>query len=382
MQWTSLLQDAWDNVKAHRNQSLLSMLALMTGAAAIFCMFSLGRIATETANAQLGSLGTEYFSVTPWIPRGKPVLSIEDAEDLFTGLPDSLSGFSYTIIPLPVSFRGRPLQASVAAASTKLAELLSLSWQDGRPFTLEEGRVCVIGTQIAEQLPQPAVGQDIVIGEVACHVVGVLNSAEEHPFFDAAPNKMIWLPIEHLPRFKQPDRVAGLFFHHAIPYSEAKQLITTALDQKIGQQNRQWRNFDTFRASFVAQYNLLKKSLSWIAMITLVVGALNLLNVMLICLRARYHEVGLRICLGATAADLCRLFLVESIVLAGVSGGLGALLGQIITAMIAAQMQWIFIFDFNALAITLTTTCLIGAAAGIIPAAKATRLSTVNLLNC
>jgi putative ABC transport system permease protein len=128
-------------------------------------------------------------------------------------------------------------------------------------------------------------------------------------------------------------------------------------------------------------YDIITTVITLIAGISLVVGGIGIMNIMLITVTERTKEIGIRKALGAKRRDILAQFLIESIIICLIGGGIGILLGVGITALVSVIQRWEYLLPWTAIVIGVVVSITIGLFFGIYPAVKAARLDPVVALS-
>ncbi len=245
-------------------------------------------------------------------------------------------------------------------------------------------RVAVLGATTADDLGlgADAVGTDVAIGGLPFRVVGILQpKGTSGPF---SQDDQVLIPITTAQRyFVSGDTVRsiGVSVASADQIDSTQALMTLVLEQRHGTDGTN----DDFSIQSQAQLlstfssvtGLLTVLLAGIASISLVVGGIGIMNIMLVSVRERTREIGIRKAVGARNSDILFQFLVEALVLSLVGGLIGILIGVAASAVIGSLAGWGFVFNPVTVLVAVGFSLLVGVVFGVWPARQAARLDPI-----
>ncbi|HYU04260.1 MAG TPA: ABC transporter permease [Jatrophihabitantaceae bacterium] len=406
MTWTDLLSNGWDAIRTHKLRSMLTSLGILIGIAAVVLTVGLGQGAQQQVSKQLAALGGNLLIVSPGSSTSGGVrggfgsastLTMADATALTskTAAPD-VSGVA------PVLQSSQELDNGSTNWTTTVVGTTS-SWLPVRGRTLESGRfinasdqasaaaVTVLASDTASELfgPIDPVGQTVTINSVPYEVVGVLTSAGSDSTSNLDDQAIV-------PFSTASQRIVGgtnrtsvqtIYVKASSPgrLSAAYQETNAILQYRHGITASSTTDFSiTTQQSVITTSssvdNTLTTLLIGVAALSLIVGGIGVMNIMLVSVKERTREIGLRKALGGTPALIRRQFLSEASML-GLTGGLlgvavgvgGALLlPHFISNPIAISVPWI--------AVAIAVAIAIGVGFGVYPAARAAKLSPIDAL--
>jgi putative ABC transport system permease protein len=402
---------ALQNLAVRKLRSLLTMLGMIFGVAAVVSMLSIGAGAQQQVMAFIEQLGVrnlivEASDVTDSqelmrIRKISPGLSLKDLRIIRTNVSNLTSSTPRKRVT-PSSLLPKPRQdmPGVYGVAPEYQDIAGLKVVAGRFFSQDDtdrmAPVCVLGEGARANLfPQAnAVGQYIKINEQWFHVIGILGSQltmqnELSGLKAQNLNNLIYAPIDSViyrleeSRSYLRDEIDGLFL----------QLDKTAdssvvADVVRGILNTSHRNAGDY--SLVVPAELLAEQkrtqqifemvMVAIASISLLVGGIGIMNIMLASILERTHEIGVRRAVGARKRDVLRQFLVEAILISFVGGLLGIGCGFGISRLVAMMAGWSTIVTLNSILLAFLVSVSVGLIFGIYPAAKAARLDPVEAL--
>src|SRR5436190_2926859 len=386
-------------LRANKLRSLLTMLGIVIGVAAVIAVVALGTGAQSAVKDRISSLGTTLLTVMPGQQRGMGVsfdqsmkLTMDDAaalEDRATNLsavqPEMTSR-------LQARYLNRNTNTSVVGTTSNYLEVRKYGLQAGRMFSRAEDegrqRVAVLGPTVLETLginsPDAIVGEPVRIRGIQFTVIGVLKSkGQSTPFGN--PDDQVLVPIT-TGRFRLfgSDRLRSI---SVLAQSEEKIPDAMADVQRVLRREHrlvQGRPDDFMIRSQADFLNTLGETtqvftylLSGIAAVSLLVGGIGIMNIMLVSVTERTREIGIRKALGATKANILLQFLIEAVVLCLLGGLIGALVGSGGATAMSTFFQWNTIISPSAIAAAFVFSAVVGVVFGVWPARRAAGLDPI-----
>ena len=393
-------QQAIQAILSHKVRAFLSILGILIGVAAVIAMLALGAGARASLEQRLASLGSNLLSVRPGSPRLRGVALETGSVTRFTVRDaDAIAKLSPVKMVTPnVSGRGQVVYSNknwstrLEGVGVNYAEMRASVPILGRFFTEEElrsrGKVAVLGLTVARELfaDNDPVGAEIKINRINFQVIGVLPEKGATGWRDQ--DDVIVIPISTaMYRVLGKDYVDGIDVEVRGP-----ELIEQAQGEIEGLIVRRHRLTGDINES-VDIRNMAEiqetlasttKTMSWllgsIAVISLLVGGIGIMNIMLVSVTERTREIGLRKAIGARARDIMTQFIIEAIVMS-VSGGLiGIAVGIGIAAAPAFAAGWKTKVSFSAVGLATIFSIAVGMVFGIWPARKASQLNPIEAL--
>ncbi len=393
------LRVALDALLANKLRSLLTMLGVIIGIAAVITMMALGEGAQRAVADRLRRMGTNLLTVRPGqtfiggISRGSAPLRVSDAE----ALRDKGEGLG----PVSPEIEGR-FQVEHASRNANLSVVgvwpSYFQVNDARPAVGElfsEGeeksrrRVAVVGSQVPAQLgltEEEAVGQQIRIRGVTFTVSAVLGEKGAQGWFN--PDEAIYVPLATA-RFRLVgnDRLRSI---------AVQALDEAGLDSAMVEIDRVLRRERKLRPAQAANFTIRDQAsllstmqettrtfaflLAGIAAISLIVGGIGIMNIMLVSVTERTREIGLRLAVGARPRDILLQFLIESVVLCLLGGTLGILLGVGGAELLRRMAGWQATVAPEAIMMAVGFSAAVGIFFGLWPARRAALLEPIEAL--
>lgn len=399
---------AWGALFINKARSLLTILGIVIGVAAIILIVAIGDGAQNLILGEIGGLGADTIVVRP----GKQPTGPSDSVDtLFSDsikdrelnalkkIPGIAEVSPAVLVSGSVSYRGETYRPQIYGWSSEMmAEMFDLHIESGTLFGEKEDRqkesVAVIGSKVAEELfgNDDPLGKTIKIKNHSFRVIGLFEQAGQVMFTNV--DEVILIP----PSTAQTYTLGIDHYHEVMIRAESADAVDrTVLD--IEQTLRDLHNIsdpddDDFYVSTQSEMidmvgtilGVLTAFLASMVAISLVVGGIGVMNIMLVSVSERTKEIGLRKAVGATKVDILRQFLVEAIVLTGAGGVIGTIIGfalSAIAAVILSQslgVEWGMTFPVSAAILGIGVSAGVGLVFGLYPARKAAKKNPIEAL--
>lgn len=395
-------------LRHNRFRSMLAILGVVIGVAAVITVVSIGETNRKRIEAEVERLGADLFWVHPNYERfaatarsaqhsNKTLSSAFEHRSLRRAELNSLKTFCPEIKSLApvkqyrmhVTWRGREYQFTCVATTPSYFEARQLRLLAGRFLhALDDSlrsRVVVLeySTTLKEHFNSGAILQEALwINEARFKVVGVVASKGEASY--ASHGGTLYLPYSVLPYLNMASGGFDMIYCRARERSDLEATMRHARRVLISQhQGKKYFAVSNARTVYRSAENLTRTA-TWvaasIAAIALFVGGIGVMNIMLVAVSERTHEIGIQRALGARRRDIAAQFLTEAILLCTTGGVLGALCGMLAAKLIAHAWQIEAEFSSAATLIGLLFSMSVGVAAGFFPARKASRLSPIAAL--
>ena len=414
MNFSEIFRQAFSTFRAHKMRIFLTMFGIVWGIASVILLVGLGRGFSIDQKKRMESLGKDLVIV--WGGRtssqvggraaGREIrLSIEDAR--------LIRNECYLIKSVSPELRRTVPEVSQFNSASRGVVGMWPSYQDFRSLLLGEGRlitdedeaearrVVILGDAARQQLfsGQPAVGASLLIKSVPYTVIGVLKKKNQNSNYNGPDNDYLYAPYSAVARDFPPPEKPGIVRGYlddvvfevgdAEHHDEAVMQVRRALGRIHhfdGQDKDALFIWDTMEGAKLVEniFDVITIFFACVAIVTLCLGGIGVMNIMLVSVTERTREIGVRKALGATRSDILHQFFAESAVLTVVSGALGLGLGVgLCMALSAAPLP-----DFvphpvvSAIAIvaSVLTLSLITLTAGMYPAQRAAEMLPVDSL--
>ena len=373
---------ALSRIAAAKTRSLLTMLGVIIGVASLVALTSVASGATSGINESFSSLGARQVTVSG--PGGR-ALTERDAEDLRTlpGVSDVATSSSSTA---SVVHDGTDEEVSVLGVSPGYAAVQQPEVAYGTFLTeAGSGRSLVLNAQAATDLGLTAadVGDAVRVAGLPFTLVGVLDDADGFgsggtAYVSLAAARRMFAPTPYVSTITllaatedQVDAVqaaadARLRARYGLDADDDARFTLSNQGSLLG-------TIDTVRST-------LSLLLGGIASISLVVGGIGIMNIMLVSVRERTREIGVRRAIGARRSQILGQFVVEAVVLSTLGGVIGLGVGLAVSALVASVGGWAFTISATTVGLALAFSVLVGVVFGVWPARTASRLQPVDAL--
>ncbi len=386
------LRQIWRNPM----RSLLTVLGIVIGVAAVITMVTVGNGATQAVREQIESLGSNQLMIRPGQrmgpggSAGAPSFKLEDVDAIANQIAGVKAVAPQRQQSMTVVAQGRNWSTQVIGSSNQYFILDNRQIRQGRYFEPQEehsgAAVCVIGTTIEKEIfgSSNAVGQMLRTGQFSCRVVGVLESKGQAAI-GGDQDDLVVMPIQTFQR-----RVSGNTRVSAILVSVDSQIDRALVTESIRLLMRERRslsdadddNFMILDTEEIARRvssttEIMTMLLGAVAAVSLVVGGIGIMNIMLVSVTERTREIGVRLAIGALEREVLMQFLIEAVVLGAMGGVLGVVIAFIGSFALAATMGVPFIFDPSINMIAFLFAALTGVIFGYFPARRAAQLDPI-----
>ena len=400
MLFGEIISVALGALRANKLRSMLTMLGIVIGVAAVIAMVALGTGAQTAVKERISALGTTLLTVTPGQQRGMGVviadqqtrLTMDDAKALEDRAQNILAVQPEMNRSLQITWTNKNAQASVVGTSANYLEVRKYKLLAGRMFTRMEDeakqRVAVVGPAVATNMgltsPDALLGENIRIRGIQFMVVGVLESkGQASPFGN--PDEQILIPI-NTARFRVlgTDRLRSI---SVIAPSEEKIPDAMADVQRVLRREHRLRPAQPDDFSMRSQADFLNTLgettqvftylLSGIAAVSLLVGGIGIMNIMLVSVTERTREIGIRKALGATRSNILLQFMIEAVVLCCLGGLVGILVGSGGAVAMSKAFAWNVKVSPSAIGLAFAFSAAVGVIFGVWPARRAAVLDPI-----
>jgi putative ABC transport system permease protein len=391
MNLLSHFQQALINLNSAKLRSLLAVLGILVGTAAVVALMSCGELATEKALEQFKALGTDLLAVSLFQQTSEKSGGNEDQLPLsaWREIPEYIKDIKqiapYGTTYQSMSFQGKPIQGAIVGADESLAKIIHIELARGHFVSFVESfeHFCVIGDNLARQLQAITVsnliGQQLQIGQALYTIIGIAKPWKENGFFNEDINQAVIIPIAGLPIVAKDSKINNAVLQLR-EESEVDNVIEQIKQLIVGHHpklNVFARSAKQIISSMENQGKIFTLLLAVIGGISLLVGGIGVMNIMLVSVSERKKEIGIRKAVGARNREIQTLFLLESITLSFLGGTLGVLLGQIFTWIFAYFSHWTFSILLMPPLAGFAVSVATGIFFGFYPARRAAKLETV-----
>ena len=395
------LREALRALTANKMRTLLTMLGVIIGIGSVITMVALGRGAQQQVTDRIEALGTTLLRVGANRVRWGGVgtadiapLTLDDVAAIRERARHVVAVQPQQDRDLPVQFSHTNVRVQVTGTSPNYLEVRKYDMAAGRMFTNAENRlmkrVAVIGWTVLEELgldnPGAIIGQRVRIQGMQFTVVGVMALKGMAGVRDA--NEQILIPIRTARyRLFGRERLNDIFVlarnEASIPFAmaELQQIIRRSHGIRPGEDDDfQIRTQVDFLETLNESTSTFTLLLAGIAGVSLLVGGIGIMNIMLVSVTERIHEIGVRKAVGATRRSILLQFLTEAVVISVVGGIIGVSAGIAGARLLSETFMWRMAIDPQTAALAVAWAGGLGVLFGVWPAQRAARLDAIDAL--
>jgi len=399
MLWEAL-KLAIQSVSRNPLRSVLTLLGIVIGVAAVIAMVTIGDGTTRKVEEDLSKLGSNMLVARPGRNVFGPGGNSDSRSFKDRDVVALRNGLTHVRAIAPVSSRAATIVSGAQNYSTTVNGTDSdffiaqdWSFESGRPFSEGEERsgsaVCVIGQTIKTVLfgPLDPLGERLRIGNVSCSVIGVLTGKGQSAMGTDQDNTVI-IPLRAFQRrISGSTNISTLYI--AVAEKEQITAVQATAERILREQRRvvpgadddfSVRDMTQIISAMTSTTSLMTALLGAVAAVSLLVGGIGVMNIMLVSVTERTREIGIRLAIGALEGQVLLQFLVEAFVLALLGGVIGIALGLGIAGAAAYGMQIPFAPSLSIIALSFAFSGAIGVVFGFFPARRAARLDPIEAL--
>jgi putative ABC transport system permease protein len=405
MNFGEMLKVSWKSITSNKLRSLLTMLGIIIGVAAVIMMMAISAGTEATIAEQINGLGSNLIFISAAFQRGGPNEGPANSRGGLvnsdvTAIRDTIAGVAGVSVEqdadVTVKYGDTTLTGTTIIGTTPDYQVVrSVSVNNGRFFTDQENtqaaKVVVLGSAIAEKLfPNgDAVGQEISANNVKLIVIGVL--APKGLVSGTDFDQLLYSPIQLVFKKFTPSQFARIFgdrVRQIFVSVDGKANINDVVQQiSILLEKRHNVTADAPDFTIRTQADIIsaresttssfRNLLAGVAAVSLIVGGIGIMNIMLVSVTERTREIGLRQAVGATPGDIQVQFLTEALMLSLIGGLIGILVG-IGGSMLYAQLGGMrtVVLPYTVV-LSFCSAALVGIFFGFIPARQAAQLDPI-----
>lgn len=384
------MQMALKAMKTHRLRTTLTMIGIVFGIASVVTVVALGEGARQETLEEIKSLGTNVVSIYP----GQDLFddSIESIRTLVPADANALAkqGFIDSVSPEVsasdnIRFLGKSAIASINGVGREHFRVKGIELLQGTTFRDDRNALQEViidentRKAIFDNTGLQALGQIVFLGSVPARVVGIAKSNNRS---DASNRITVWMPYSTVMyRIVGKPVLTGISVRlkDNVDNEAAISAISQLLTRRHGIKDFQLYNFEQIRKSIEHASMTFSILILMVACISLMIGSIGVMNIMLISVTERTHEIGVRMAVGARRSDIMQQFIIEAVLVCLIGGALGIALSYITGALFNALADGIFaaIYSWQAAVAAFFCSTLIGIIFGYLPARKAARMDPV-----
>jgi putative ABC transport system permease protein len=388
------------SVRRNALRSLLTLLGIVIGVAAVIAMITIGSGTTEKVKQDIGKLGSNLLTVQALRPmRGGDTnftprpLNAADLSGLVEGLDTVRAVSAVAQRTVRIVYGSDNLSAQVTGTDNDFFVARDWDVALGRTFTDSELRggtnVCLLGQTVRNSFfgTGDPTGDAIRVGRMSCRVIGVLEGKGTSGFGQDQDN-VVMMPLSTFQR-----RITGNRDISQILVAVNDGVSTTQVVREVQDIMRQTRriapdqedNFDVRDMTQIADAmtsttTVMTGMLGALAGVSLLVGGIGIMNIMLVSVTERTREIGIRLAIGAHEKHILVQFLVEATVLSLLGGLIGVILGLSLAGAATLALSIPFVPSASVIALAVGFSGLIGVVFGFFPALRGARLDPIDAL--
>ncbi|MBT9463151.1 ABC transporter permease [Hydrogenophaga sp.] len=407
MNFMAALRSAWRALASNALRSMLTMLGIIIGVAAVITMIAIGAGATERVQEQMKGLGSNIMLV---IPGGVTSGGVRLGAQTLQGLTeDDALAIALEVPEVQVAAPTSRTSAQLVAGNTNWAStvfgtnndyLVARDWPlaSGRQFEASEiqgsAKVAIIGQTVARELfgDLDPVDQTMRIKNVPVTVVGLLARKGQNSMGQDQDDTVI-VPISTYRNRIQGGgggrlkRVGSI--NVKVIEGQSMKVAEESIKELLRQRKRVQpgaddpftvRNLTEILQAQEESSRIMTLLLSAVAGVSLIVGGIGIMNIMLVSVTERTREIGLRMAVGARGRDILTQFLIEAVTLSLIGGAVGVLLGAIATWATAQFAGWQVSMTLDSIVLAAGFSALVGVFFGFYPAKRASELLPIEAL--
>ena len=381
-------------IKAHKLRSFLTMLGIIIGITSVICVVALAKGSQESIIESINKIGTSTIQINsgrgPGDRNSAKVkrFNVDDAKML-----EELDFIDYAS---PIMTTGAELiyankssTGLARAGNEKILQISGVELESGRNFTKEDvlnsASVMIIDQNTKKEFfsalkDDEVIGQNIIFAGHPFSIIGIAKK-DEGPFGDTTLS--VYLPYTTVTNRLTGDynlRQIIVSIKNNINSQLAEQAISDILLARRGARDFHMRNSDTILQTIKATTDTMGLLISGVALISLLVGGIGVMNIMLVSVIERTKEIGVRMAIGAKGKNIMLQFLIEAVLLCALGGAVGVALAFAIGWLINLSGIVSMIFSLSSVLVAFGISSAIGIIFGYMPAKSASRLNPIDAL--
>jgi putative ABC transport system permease protein len=386
----------------NKSRSLLTMLGVVIGVAAVIVTVAIGTGAKSSVADQINGLGSNLVVVLPGSVQTSGARSGSGGASTLTAsdglaiaqLPGVAAVSPAVNVRTQLVASGQNWQTTVTGVAPSYTFVRTWGTSSGRFFTQAEtqsaAKVAVLGQTVVQQLfgrSGDPVGRTVLVKGVPFTVIGTLAAKGQSGAGQDQDDTVLIPYTSALQRLTGGTTIGTLMVSatDAAHIDGVQSEITSLLEQRHGivggaPDDFSVRNLADIASAASATASILGLLLAAVAAVSLIVGGIGIMNIMLVSVTERTREIGLRVALGARGAAILRQFLIEAVVLSTGGGAIGVVLGVAGAAAIAVFAHWPASVPLAAVLLALAFSAAVGVFFGYWPARKAAALDPIRAL--
>ena len=396
-----LFKMALRSLIANKLRTFLTTLGIIIGVASVISMIAIGEGAKKQTLSTISKFGTNIITVKPGRKTKRHVssdrvrtLTLEDARAIESGVP-LITGVSAQVYKsAQLKYSNKNTNTTVRGTGKDYVRLANFTIDRGRFFNNDEiltsRQVAVLGATVVKNLfkesNDPPVGKTIKIDGKNYLIIGIMEAKGALSWYD--PDDQIFIPVTTAQK-----RLFGMDHVQSIDVQAANIKDLEVVKEDIERLLRLRHNIREGQDSDFHVQNSAQWLNSWgdaaktftyllggVAAISLMVGGIGIMNIMLVSVTERTREIGIRKAIGAKKREIMEQFLIESILMSFLGGGIGILLGLVIAKTVSKMGGWDTVVSVESILLAFGFSVGIGIFFGYYPANKAANMNPIDAL--
>ncbi len=401
----TILKIAVNSLKINKMRSALTSLGIIIGVSAVIIMLAVGTGAREKIAKDMDSMGSNLLMIRSASAKSggvrmgmgtRPTLTLKDAQAIEKKVSGILAIAPYSAESKQLTFGNQNWSTSVGGTTASYLFIRNYEIQDGRNFVPEDiqntAKVAIIGQTVATELfgDLNPIHKTIRVGNVPFRVIGILKTKGQSGM-GHDQDDLIFIPITTAQK-----KVFGTSFPGTVNMITVKAQDSEILNQtqqeieellihrhNIGKHQDndfEIRNLAEMQETIKSSAMAMSVLLGAIALVSLIVGGIGIMNIMLVSVTERTKEIGIRMAIGAKASDIRFQFLIESILLSIIGGVIGIIVGVLGTGIVSLTGAMPVSVSAFSILLSLGFSAIVGVGFGYYPAYKASLLNPIDAL--
>jgi putative ABC transport system permease protein len=386
---------------ANKLRAALTMLGVIIGAAAVILAIAIGEGSRAAAAESIRRLGVNVLTIRPGRQQVRGIrmaigsrltLSMEDADAILKHCPLIKYASPQVDDSAQIEYQNENINVQVDGCGYEYPEVANHPVRQGRFFTPVEQksseRVAVLGESAWRELfdLESPIGKQIHIAGQPFKVVGLLKPLGGQG--RDSPDNAVYVPITTaMRRMFGMERIEAIIcqVHSADAMAEAEKSVLALLKKRHEKDGRSRADFSVLNQASVAevrnqQQNTFSALITWLAVVSLVVGGIGIMNIMLVSVTERTREIGIRKAIGAKRRHILGQFLTEALIISVVGGLVGIAGGTFGSRLVGEANDWQVIVSIQSVILAFGCSGLVGVLSGFYPAWRASRLNPIQAL--
>ncbi len=396
-----LFKMALRSLIANKLRTFLTTLGIIIGVASVISMIAIGEGAKKSTLSTISKFGTNIVSVKPGRKTGRHVssdrvvtLTLKDARAIESSVPLITGVAAQVYRPAQMKYNNKNTNTTVRGTGKDYGRLANFTIDRGRYFNADEIRtsrqVAVLGATVLKNLFEGVndhpIGETLKIDGKNYLIIGIMEAKGALSWYD--PDDQVFIPVTTaqkrlfgMDHVQSIDVQAGNVEDLEIVMDDIDRLLHLRHNIREGEDNDfHVQNSSQMLSSWGDAAKTFTYLLGGVAAISLMVGGIGIMNIMLVSVTERTREIGIRKAIGAKKREIMEQFLIESVLMSFLGGGIGIALGMVIAKTVSKMGGWDTVVSLESILLAFGFSVGIGIFFGYYPANKAANMSPIDAL--